>query len=216
VTDAESRVLAQIEARREASLEQICAAIRQPSVNRTGEGVAAMADRVEAALRELGARTWQSPGAVAPIVEGLLAVGDGLPTRWCARWWRPARPRPTTVSDGGIAAPGKALRRSWPGRRRGSRDAAEQGAGRGRGLQSLHAVETVPVASPSAANVDVWRHSRSTPSVTAATPAGQGGAAPVSSWRSGPLVSARARRGCLRVCGRPLLRVPPRGARRAW
>jgi acetylornithine deacetylase/succinyl-diaminopimelate desuccinylase-like protein len=80
VTDGESRVLARIEARREASLAEIRAAIRQPSVSRTGEGLSAMADQVEAALRDLGARAWQSPGAVAPIVEGVLTAGAGLPT----------------------------------------------------------------------------------------------------------------------------------------
>jgi acetylornithine deacetylase/succinyl-diaminopimelate desuccinylase-like protein len=80
VTGAESRVLARIDARCDMSLAEIRAAIRQPSVSRTGEGLAAMADMVEAALRDLGARAWQSPGAVAPIVEGVLTVRTGLPT----------------------------------------------------------------------------------------------------------------------------------------
>lgn len=80
MTSAESRVLARIEARRDASLAEIRDAIRQPSVSRTGEGLAAMADKVQAALQQLGARAWQSPGAVAPIVEGTLTTTAHLPT----------------------------------------------------------------------------------------------------------------------------------------
>ncbi len=77
---SEAAVLERISARREASLEEIRAAIRQPSVSRTGEGLAAMAAMVEAALRDVGARTWQSSGPVAPIVEGVLDAAPGKPT----------------------------------------------------------------------------------------------------------------------------------------
>jgi acetylornithine deacetylase/succinyl-diaminopimelate desuccinylase-like protein len=76
----EQDVLAQIERRAAASTAEIRAAIRQPSVSRTGEGVAAMAEQVAAALRDLGASPRLVPGLHAPIVDGLLHVSPALPT----------------------------------------------------------------------------------------------------------------------------------------
>lgn len=76
----ETRVLAQLDSGFESYLEDIRAAMRQPSVSRTGEGIAAMADWVEAYLQRLGAATRQVPGRVAPIVEGALDVDPAAPT----------------------------------------------------------------------------------------------------------------------------------------
>jgi acetylornithine deacetylase/succinyl-diaminopimelate desuccinylase-like protein len=76
----EARVLARIDQRQSESLEEIRAAIRQPSVSRTGEGVAAMADDVANQLSNLGAAVRQVPGEHAPIVEGILHVSSALPT----------------------------------------------------------------------------------------------------------------------------------------
>ncbi|HUD61788.1 MAG TPA: M20/M25/M40 family metallo-hydrolase [Acetobacteraceae bacterium] len=76
----EARVLKQIERRFDATGEEIRAAIRQPSVSRTGEGIAAMADHVATELRDLGAAVRLVPGLHAPIVEGLLNVSPALPT----------------------------------------------------------------------------------------------------------------------------------------
>ncbi|MCW3477296.1 M20/M25/M40 family metallo-hydrolase [Limobrevibacterium gyesilva] len=80
MTDAETRVLAHIDGRRAASVEEIRLAIRQPSVSRTGEGVAAMAASVRDALTALGADARLVPGDRFPIVEGTLVVDPALPT----------------------------------------------------------------------------------------------------------------------------------------
>jgi acetylornithine deacetylase/succinyl-diaminopimelate desuccinylase-like protein len=79
VTD-EDRVAAQIDRRIATSVQEIRAAIRQPSVSRTGEGIAAMAEHVAAELRGLGAAVRLAPGLHAPIVEGVLHRSDALPT----------------------------------------------------------------------------------------------------------------------------------------
>jgi acetylornithine deacetylase/succinyl-diaminopimelate desuccinylase-like protein len=76
----EHRVLARIEHRAAASVEEIRAAIRQPSVSRTGEGLVAMAENVAAQLRGLEATVRLVPGLHAPIVEGCLHVSSTLPT----------------------------------------------------------------------------------------------------------------------------------------
>ncbi len=76
----EARVLSQIVPRLPASIDEIRDAIRQPSVSRTGEGIAAMADHVAATLRGLGATVRLVPGQHAPIVEAMLNVGPALPT----------------------------------------------------------------------------------------------------------------------------------------
>jgi acetylornithine deacetylase/succinyl-diaminopimelate desuccinylase-like protein len=76
----EARVQAQIDRRLPASIEEIRAAIRQPSVSRTGEGIAAMAEHVAAALRALGATVRLVSGQHAPIVEATLRVAPQLPT----------------------------------------------------------------------------------------------------------------------------------------
>jgi acetylornithine deacetylase/succinyl-diaminopimelate desuccinylase-like protein len=73
-------VLAQIEHRIAASVDEIRAAIRQPSVSRTGEGIAAMAEHVAAELHGLGASARLVPGQRAPIVEGELNISPTLPT----------------------------------------------------------------------------------------------------------------------------------------
>jgi acetylornithine deacetylase/succinyl-diaminopimelate desuccinylase-like protein len=80
VNDPEADVLARIERRLDASVAEIRAAIRQPSVSRTGEGIAAMAEQVAAELRRLGATVQLVPGQHAPIVEGVLHVSSALPT----------------------------------------------------------------------------------------------------------------------------------------
>ncbi len=80
MNDPEARVLAQIEHRLDVTLEEIRAAIRQPSVSRTGEGIAAMADHVAVELRALGATVRLVPGQHAPIVEGVLHISSALPT----------------------------------------------------------------------------------------------------------------------------------------
>jgi len=77
---AEDRVLAQLESGFDGYLEDIRAAMRQPSVSRTGEGIAEMADWVEAYLQRLGASSRQTPGKVAPIVEGALGDDPAAPT----------------------------------------------------------------------------------------------------------------------------------------
>jgi acetylornithine deacetylase/succinyl-diaminopimelate desuccinylase-like protein len=76
----EARVLMQIERQTAASAEEIRAAIRQPSVSRTGEGIATMAEHVAAQLRGLGATTRLVHGLHAPIVEGELHASPNLPT----------------------------------------------------------------------------------------------------------------------------------------
>jgi acetylornithine deacetylase/succinyl-diaminopimelate desuccinylase-like protein len=80
VTDAELRVLAQIERRKDTSLEEIRAAIRQPSVSRSGEGVEAMATLLRDTLLALGATARLAPARHWPIVEGELVVDPGLPS----------------------------------------------------------------------------------------------------------------------------------------
>ena len=74
------RIIAQIDRRLSRSIEEIRVAIRQPSVSRTGEGIAAMANHVAGALRSLGADVQLVPGRQAPIVEATLHVSPALPT----------------------------------------------------------------------------------------------------------------------------------------
>jgi acetylornithine deacetylase/succinyl-diaminopimelate desuccinylase-like protein len=76
----EEKVLAQLERGFASYLEDIRAAIRQPSVSRTGEGLLAMAEWVRAYLVRLGAETRLVPGRVAPIVEGALLAPGARPT----------------------------------------------------------------------------------------------------------------------------------------
>ncbi|MCM0018390.1 MAG: M20/M25/M40 family metallo-hydrolase [Tagaea sp.] len=75
----EARVLAHVSDRAEQTIEEIRAAIRQPSVSRTGEGVQAMAEWVSAYLAALGADTRLAPGKHAPFVAGTLAGKAGAP-----------------------------------------------------------------------------------------------------------------------------------------
>ncbi|MGH7120548.1 MAG: hypothetical protein ACREFP_16430 [Acetobacteraceae bacterium] len=70
---AEARVLESLAAK-------AATALSQPSASRTGEGVQAMADRVEAYVARLGASVRQVVGQKAPIVEGVLGDDPGLPT----------------------------------------------------------------------------------------------------------------------------------------
>lgn len=76
----EARVLAAIDGRARATVEEIRTAIRQPSVSQTGEGVQAMADWVGTYLEALGAEVRQVPGSRAPFVEGELISGPDRPT----------------------------------------------------------------------------------------------------------------------------------------
>ncbi len=76
---AEERVLAQIDRGFEAYIDDIRAAIRQPSVSKTGEGLAEMAEWVAAYIRRLGGTARLVSGREAPIVEGDLR-GPAAPT----------------------------------------------------------------------------------------------------------------------------------------
>lgn len=76
----EALVLDQIDKRIQTSVAEIRAAIRQPSVSRTGEGMTAMAEHVAAALRSLGAAVRLVPGQHASIVEATLNIAPTLPT----------------------------------------------------------------------------------------------------------------------------------------
>ena len=76
----EARVLAAIDGRTRATVEEIRTAIRQPSVSQTGEGVQAMADWTQAYLAALGGHVRQVPGTRAPFVEGELISGPDRPT----------------------------------------------------------------------------------------------------------------------------------------
>lgn len=80
VQGEEAHVLAIIDASVESAIEDIRAAIRQPSVSQTGEGVQAMADWTQGYLESLGATARQVPGKRAPIVEGELIVDRTRPT----------------------------------------------------------------------------------------------------------------------------------------
>jgi len=76
----EARVLAAIDGRARATVEEIRSAIRQPSVSQTGEGVEAMAAWTRSYLEALGADVRQVPGTRAPFVEGELITGSDRPT----------------------------------------------------------------------------------------------------------------------------------------
>ncbi len=76
----EARVLEAVGRESAAALADIRAAIRQPSVSRTGEGLQAMANWITAYVAGLGATVRQVPGQKAPIVEGTLESDRGLPT----------------------------------------------------------------------------------------------------------------------------------------
>jgi acetylornithine deacetylase/succinyl-diaminopimelate desuccinylase-like protein len=76
----EARVLAAIDARSGTTLEEIRAAIRQPSISQTGEGLQAMADWVQGYLDKLGAEATQEAGERAPIVAGRLGADPRRPT----------------------------------------------------------------------------------------------------------------------------------------
>lgn len=78
--DDEHRILQAVERMADEALTDIRKAMRQPSVSHTGEGIREMADWTERYLRGLGATTRQIEGVRAPIVEGELIVGPGLPT----------------------------------------------------------------------------------------------------------------------------------------
>jgi acetylornithine deacetylase/succinyl-diaminopimelate desuccinylase-like protein len=69
--------LAHVAGRVDATVEEICSAIRQPSVSQTGEGIPEMADWVQAYLAASGVEARQVAGLRAPFVEGDL-VGGGL------------------------------------------------------------------------------------------------------------------------------------------
>src|SRR5947209_12334267 len=78
--DDEHRILQAVERMADEAVTDIREAMRQPSVSHTGEGIREMADWTERYLRSLGATTRQIEGVRAPIVEGELIVGPGLPT----------------------------------------------------------------------------------------------------------------------------------------
>lgn len=97
----ESRVLAAIDGRARATVEEIRQAIRQPSVSQTGEGVEAMAAWTLAYLKALGAEARLVPGTRAPFVEGELIAGDGKPTLLFYELYdvQPARGQPGWTVD---------------------------------------------------------------------------------------------------------------------
>ncbi len=74
ILEAEKKVIQQLEKGFDGYLEDVRAAIRQPSVSRTGEGVEKMAVWVMAYLRDLGAKAKLVPGARFPIIEGELST----------------------------------------------------------------------------------------------------------------------------------------------
>jgi acetylornithine deacetylase/succinyl-diaminopimelate desuccinylase-like protein len=77
ISRAEKEVLEQLERGFPAYLEDVRAAIRQPSVSRTGEGVEEMAVWLVSYLKNLGAEARLVPGVRFPIVEGeLLLAGS--------------------------------------------------------------------------------------------------------------------------------------------
>ncbi len=80
ILEAERRVIQQLEKNFADYLEDVRAAIRQPSVSRTGEGVKEMAAWVISYLKDLGAEARLVPGVRFPIVEGELST-DGAKKR---------------------------------------------------------------------------------------------------------------------------------------
>jgi len=78
--EAEKRVLDQLEKGFPGYLEDVRAAIRQPSVSRTGEGIEAMAAWLISYLRNLGAEAHQVTGTHCPIIEGELLTSGALKT----------------------------------------------------------------------------------------------------------------------------------------
>ncbi|MBL8701733.1 MAG: M20/M25/M40 family metallo-hydrolase [Alphaproteobacteria bacterium] len=79
--EGERRVLARIAERLPTTIEEVRAAIRQPSVSATGEGVEAMAAWVRDYLAACGAEAGLARIDGAPIVEGELAAGGGIRPR---------------------------------------------------------------------------------------------------------------------------------------
>ncbi len=71
-SEAEKRVLDQLEKGFPSYLEDVCAAIRQPSVSRTGEGIEAMVAWLLSYLTGQGAEVRPVPGTRHPIIEGDL------------------------------------------------------------------------------------------------------------------------------------------------
>jgi acetylornithine deacetylase/succinyl-diaminopimelate desuccinylase-like protein len=78
--EAEKRVLDQLEKGFSDYLEDVRAAIRQPSVSRTGEGIEAMATWLISYLGNLGAEARRAPGIHFPIIEGMLSSADAAKT----------------------------------------------------------------------------------------------------------------------------------------
>jgi acetylornithine deacetylase/succinyl-diaminopimelate desuccinylase-like protein len=78
--EAEKRVLDQLEKGFPGYLEDIRAAIRQPSVSRTGEGIDAMVTWLISYLGTLGVEAHKVPGVRFPIIEGALSSAGALKT----------------------------------------------------------------------------------------------------------------------------------------
>ena len=78
--EAEKQVLDQLEKGSAGYLEDVRAAIRQPSVSRTGEGIEAMATWLISYLGNLGAEARRAPGIQFPIIEGTLSSAGAVKT----------------------------------------------------------------------------------------------------------------------------------------
>jgi acetylornithine deacetylase/succinyl-diaminopimelate desuccinylase-like protein len=78
--EAEKRVLEQLGKGSPGYLEDVRAAIRQPSVSRTGEGIEAMATWLISYLGNLGAEARPVPGIQFPIIEGTLSTAGAVKT----------------------------------------------------------------------------------------------------------------------------------------
>jgi len=78
--EAEKQVLDQLEKGSAGYLEDVRAAIRQPSVSRTGEGIEAMATWLISYLGNLGAEARRTPGIQFPIIEGTLSSAGAVKT----------------------------------------------------------------------------------------------------------------------------------------
>ena len=76
----EERILRAIDDHVDAAIADVRAAMRQPSVSQSGEGIAAMAALTQDYLHSLGAEARQFPGQRAPIVEGTLGSDLSKPT----------------------------------------------------------------------------------------------------------------------------------------
>ncbi|MEX2540588.1 MAG: M20/M25/M40 family metallo-hydrolase [Trueperaceae bacterium] len=74
------RVLEQLEVSFSTYVADILTAIRQPSISKTGEGLAEMADWLCRYLEDLGAEVEHSPGQVAPIIYGHLGAAKAEKT----------------------------------------------------------------------------------------------------------------------------------------